>query len=57
MKYLINSIIFFLLGYNFDSIYRFIIRFILRLKYKEKKYFEELKIDKDNDFWEDNDFR
>ena len=57
MKYLINSIIFFLLGYNFDSIHRFIIRFILRLKYKEKKYFEELKIDKDNDFWEDNDFR
>ena len=57
MKYIIFSIVSFLIGYNFDLIHRSITRFVLRLKYKERKYFEELKIDKDNDFWEDNDFR
>lgn len=57
MKYIIVSIVSFLIGYNFDLIHRSITRFVLRLKYKERKYFEELKIDKDNDFWEDNDYR
>lgn len=59
MKYVVVSIVSFLIGYNFSSIYRLILRFIFNLKYREKKYFEELKIDKeiDKDFWDENDFR
>ena len=59
MKYIVISIVSFLIGYNFTSIHRLILKFIITLKYREKKYFEELKIDKeiDKDFWDENDFR
>lgn len=59
MKYIIISIVSFLVGYNFKLIHRLIIKFIITLKYREKKYFEELKIDKeiDTDFWDENDFK
>lgn len=59
MKYIIISVVSFLIGYNFRFIHRLILKFIITLKYREKKYFEELKIDKeiDTDFWDENDFK
>ena len=59
MKYIIVAIVSFLIGYNFRFIHRLILKFIITLKYREKKYFEELKIDKeiDTDFWDENDFK
>lgn len=53
MKYVLVSIVSFIIGYNFDFIFRRIVRFIYKLKYREKKYFEELKIEKDEfDFYD-----
>lgn len=59
MKCIIVAIVSFLIGYNFTFLHRLILRFIFTLKYREKKYFEELKIDKeiDKDFWDENDFK
>ena len=59
MKYIIVAIVSFLIGYNFTFIHRSILKFILKLKYREKKYFEELKIDNeiDTDFWDIDDIK
>lgn len=59
MKYIIVAIVSFLIGYNFISIHRSILKFIFKLKYREKKYFEELKINKeiDTDFWDIDDIK
>lgn len=53
MKYIILCVVSFVIGYNFDFIFRRIVRFIFKLKYREKKYFDELKIEKDEfDFYD-----
>lgn len=52
MKYIIVAFVSFLLGLNFRYIYRYIINFIFRLIYNEKKYFNELKINYDDDFYD-----
>ena len=59
MKYIVISIVSFSIGYNFTFIHRLILNFIFKLKYREKKYFEYLNIEKeiDKDFWDENDFK
>lgn len=52
MKYIVISIVSFLIGYNFTFIHRLILNFIFKLKYREKKYFEEFKIKYDDDFYD-----
>lgn len=52
MKYIVISIVSFLIGYNFKYIHMCIIKFIIKLKYREKKYFEEFKIKYDDDFYD-----
>ena len=52
MKLIFVAIVSFVLGLNFRFIYRYIINFIFRLIYNEKKYFNELKINYDEDFYD-----